>query len=143
RSPPRAARRAPGHRSPRARRSGPATARHCPTGRSSARELPQGRSLVGGDVVGPVAADLVLGLVLAGAARVALVLEVLGEDVGDRAGDVPGFGVPADVIADGELRAHERPPRFPCLQPNAGPLTRLGTGSAAPGWSPRRGPSRR
>src|SRR5699024_7244996 len=90
RSPPRAARRAPGRRPPRARRSGPAAARPAPTGRrgtalreqvrpgSSARELPQGRPLVGGDVVGLVAADLVLRVVLAGAARVALVLEVLG-----------------------------------------------------------------
>src|SRR5699024_6000815 len=91
---------------------------------SSVRELPQGRALVGSDVIGLVAADLVLGVVLAGAARVPLVLEVLGVDLGDGAGDVPGFGVPADVVADGELRAHERPPRFPCSHPNAGRASR-------------------
>lgn len=47
-----------------------------------------------GDVARLVALDLVLRLVGAGAAGVALVIEVLAVDLGDRPGDFARFGVP-------------------------------------------------
>src|SRR5699024_5373941 len=78
--------------------------------RPSAGELGQRRALVRRDVVGLVALDLVLGLVLARAATVALVLEVLRVDLRDRAPHPACLGVPADVIADLEPLAHDASP---------------------------------
>ena len=37
---------------------------------------------------------------------VTFVIEMTGVDLDDAAGDAAGFGVPADVVADGELRWH-------------------------------------
>src|SRR5699024_10329696 len=69
-------------------------------------DLLQRAALVHGDVVGPVALDLVLRLVPAGMAGVALVLRIAGVDPGDPAADVTGLGVPADVVADLEFMGH-------------------------------------
>src|SRR5690606_8261384 len=52
-----------------------------------------------GDVVGPVAPDLVLRPVAAGAMDVALVVEVGGMHLDDAAADASGVGVPADTVA--------------------------------------------
>jgi len=57
---------------------------------------------MGSDVVGLVALDFVLGIVGRGAMGVALIVEVRSVDFDDSAADVSGFGVPADVIADGK-----------------------------------------
>src|SRR6185312_14702924 len=66
----------------------------------------QRRALVHGDVVGLVALDLVLRIVLAAVAGVALVVGVAGVDLDDLAADVAGLGVPAHVVADLECMAH-------------------------------------
>src|SRR5699024_1987626 len=79
--------------------------------RPSAGELGQRRALVRRDVIGLVALDLVLGFLLAGTAAVTLVLEVLRVDLRDRAADPARLGVPADVVADVELLAHDAPPQ--------------------------------
>lgn len=66
----------------------------------------QCRPLVGRDVVGLVALDLVMRLVLARPATMPLVVEVLRVDLGDRARHLSRLGVPADVVADIEVRTH-------------------------------------
>src|SRR6185437_15751379 len=72
----------------------------------SSAGLSQRRALVGRNVVGLVAPDLVLRVILAGVVRVALVVEVPGVDLDDGAADVAGFRVPGDVIADFEFGWH-------------------------------------
>src|SRR3546814_14229801 len=67
--------------------------------------LPQ-RALVGGDVLGFFAPDLVLRLCGAGAVGVPLVVEVAGMSLDDPAADAAGLGIPADVVADLELAGH-------------------------------------
>src|SRR5699024_5419595 len=69
-------------------------------------DLVQRGPLVGSDVVGLVALDLVLRLVLARPAHVPLVVEVLRVDLGDRPGHLTGLGVPPHVVPDLELGAH-------------------------------------
>lgn len=66
-----------------------------------------------GDVVGPVALDLVLRIVGRRAMAMPLVVEVGGVDRDDRAGHVAGFGIPADVVAQPEWRGHAAVP--PCV----------------------------
>src|SRR5690348_17979531 len=78
----------------------------------SLREFGECLALVRGDVVGLVALDLVLRIVLAGAVRVALVVEVAGMDPDDGAGDAARFGVPADVVADLEARRDRKSTRL-------------------------------
>src|ERR1043166_3713143 len=56
-------------------------------------------AFVQGDIVGLVALDLVLRLILAGVVDVAFVIHVLGVHPDDAAADAPGLGIPADVIA--------------------------------------------
>src|SRR5699024_4156055 len=73
-------------------------------------DLAQGGALVRCDMVGLVAADLVLGLVRACSPGVPLVLEVAGVHLDDRAGDVAGLGVPGYVVSDREFRAHALSP---------------------------------
>jgi len=68
-------------------------------GLGSARELPQRRPLVHSDMIGLVALDIVLGVVLAGVNRVTLKCEFGRDDSGDAAADTPGFRVPAHVIS--------------------------------------------
>src|SRR5690554_641016 len=68
----------------------------------------QGVFPVHGDVVGPVAADLVLRRVFAGPAGVALVAGIGGMHLDDGAADPAGLGVPADVIIDLESGCHGR-----------------------------------
>lgn len=58
---------------------------------------------MGGDVVGLVALDLVLRLILGGAMPMAFVVEIGIVDLDDPAADHPGFRIPPDVIADTEL----------------------------------------
>src|SRR5690606_9599773 len=70
----------------------------------------QGAALVRGDVIGLVAPDLVLRIVLARATRVALVVEVLRVDGDDGARYPAGLGIPGDVIADLEALGHGWPP---------------------------------
>src|SRR6185503_5456200 len=69
-------------------------------------DLAQRRARVHGDVFGLVALDLVLGNVLAGVARMALVLGVASMDLDDPAAHMSGFRIPADVIADFEPLGH-------------------------------------
>src|SRR5690606_15082483 len=59
----------------------------------------QGAFLVRCDMVGFVALDLVLRLFLRSVAIVAFVLEIALMNLGDRAADVAGFGIPGHVIA--------------------------------------------
>src|SRR3546814_2339065 len=72
-------------------------------GRRSVLRLLQRPALVHGDVVGLVALDLVLGIVLAAVPGVAVPVEVLHVHFRDLAADVAGFGIPRDVVADLEL----------------------------------------
>src|SRR3546814_4352377 len=63
-------------------------------------------ALVGGDVVGPVAFDLVLRIIRRRVMSVTLVIEVAVVDLHDRAADVAGFRIPGDVIADFQSAGH-------------------------------------
>src|SRR5690606_24151120 len=67
-------------------------------------DLPQRAPLVRRDVVGLVALDLVLRLVLRRAMPVTLVVEIRVMDLDDPAAHPPGFRIPADMIAYGILR---------------------------------------
>src|SRR5690242_14155396 len=67
---------------------------------SSAAQPPQGAALVQGDVIGLVALDRVLRVILAGVVGIALVVDVADVHPLDPAADPSGFGIPADVIAD-------------------------------------------
>jgi hypothetical protein len=58
-------------------------------------------------MLGPVALDLVLRIVLAGVVRVPFIVEILGVDLDDAAGHVSGLRVPAHVIAGLEFLCHE------------------------------------
>src|SRR5262249_47836061 len=66
-------------------------------------------ALVRGDVIGLVALDLVLWLLLRGVMHVPLIEEVLRMDGDDRARHAASLGVPGDVIADSESPAHGAP----------------------------------
>jgi len=55
---------------------------------------------VGGDVVGLVALDLILGVVARSAMAVSLVIEIRMVDPDNPACHMTGLGVPADMIAD-------------------------------------------
>src|SRR3546814_10420701 len=79
--------------------------RSCKLYRSVFRLL-QRPALVHGDVVGLVAPDLVLRIVLAAVAGVAVPVEILHVHFGDLAADVASFGIPRDVVADLELPGH-------------------------------------
>lgn len=57
----------------------------------SIAQLGKRRALVGGDMVGPAALDLILWRLGARAMRVALVVEVVGMNPDDRAADATGF----------------------------------------------------
>src|SRR5262249_60189204 len=59
-----------------------------------------------GDMVCLIALDFVLRLGLRGVMRVPLIVHVLGMDLDDPAADMPGLGIPGDVIADSESFAH-------------------------------------
>src|SRR5690606_36087095 len=57
-------------------------------------------ALVGGNVVGLVALDLVLRIVRRGAMGMPLVVEIAGVDGNDRAGHTAGLRIPRDMVAD-------------------------------------------
>src|SRR3546814_4785761 len=80
--------------------------RACKLDRSVFRLL-QRPALVHGDVVGLVAPDLVLRIVLAAVAGVAVPVEVLHVHFGDLAADVASFGIQRVVCADLELPGHK------------------------------------
>jgi hypothetical protein len=63
-----------------------------------------------GDVIGPVALDLVLRRVRTGATPMTLVVEVTFMNPDDRAADATGFRVPRDPIADLERFSHSPSP---------------------------------
>src|SRR5579883_59161 len=75
--------------------------------RASARQVPQRPPFMQGDVVGPVAPDLILRVVRARVMDVALVVHVALVDAQDRAPHPTGLRIPADVIADLESFRHE------------------------------------
>src|SRR5581483_6077941 len=58
------------------------------------------------NMIGLVALDFVLGILLAGVVRVSLVVGVAGMHLDDRAADAPGLGIPGHVVADLEFSAH-------------------------------------
>lgn len=60
-----------------------------------------------GNVVGLVALDLVLGIVRIRVVRVSLVINIPFVHFDDRSGDVPGFRIPGDMIADFEFSGHD------------------------------------
>jgi len=66
----------------------------------------EGVPLVGRDMIGLVAFDLVLGIVFAGVMRVSLVVEVCRMHLDDRSRHVTSLGIPADVITDFEPFRH-------------------------------------
>src|SRR5690606_38749338 len=111
-------RRDPGSRRTSATRPAPARCRsarnssigcvECPTVSTVASVIEQGErtALVRGDVVGPVALDLVLRIVLVGPPGVTVVIEIGRVHPRDPAADAAGLGVPCDVIADPEPMRH-------------------------------------
>lgn len=58
------------------------------------------------NVIGLVAFDLVLRIVFAGMMRIAFVIKIPRMDLDDLPADMPGFGIPGDVIADFERVFH-------------------------------------
>jgi hypothetical protein len=74
----------------------------------SVAQLGQRRALVGGNMVGLAALDLVLRRLGARVMRVALVIEVVGMNPDDRAADATGFRVPPDPISHLESLRHRR-----------------------------------
>jgi hypothetical protein len=61
---------------------------------------------VGGDMVGLVALDFVLGIIIRGMVDMSLVVEVFGVDRNNGARYPAGFGVPTHMIADFESLGH-------------------------------------
>ena len=59
-----------------------------------------------GDMVRLVALDFILRLILGGVTRVALVVRIPRMDLDNPARDVPGLGIPGDVIAPFEAFCH-------------------------------------
>ena len=80
------------------------------------------------DVIGLIALDLVLRIILARMNRVAFERDPGRNDSGDPTADSAGFRVPAHVIADFEPIRHEARPGVTWVL--AEPLRR-----SAPGWS--------
>src|SRR5699024_6764486 len=76
----------------------------CP---SSFVDQMQGAALVGGDVIGLVALDLVLRFLRRSTATVDLVVEVGGVDLRDGPRDLPGLGVPSHMVTDREFARHD------------------------------------
>src|SRR5437763_3489949 len=72
----------------------------------------QRRTLMHGDVVGLVARDFILWLILACVVRVPFVLNIFRVHLDDRPGDVSSLRVPGHVIADLECSLHEGSPRI-------------------------------
>src|SRR5438874_811337 len=62
-------------------------------------KLSQSRPFMHGNMIGLIALDFILRLVLSGVMRVALVIRVLRMDLYNPAADMPGLGIPRDVIA--------------------------------------------
>ena len=67
----------------------------------------QHRALVHGNVLGLVALDLILRIVLGTMARVTLILGIAGINLDDPASDMARFGIPTDVVTDLEFCGHE------------------------------------
>src|SRR5437016_9435649 len=65
-----------------------------------------------GDVIGPIALDLVLGFLFAGMAWMSLVHRLMRVDLDDPAAHAASFGIPAHMVADFELHAHALAPPF-------------------------------
>jgi len=59
-----------------------------------------------GNMIRPVALDFVLRLIAGGMTRVAFVVRILRMDLDDPAADMPGLGIPGDVIAFFETCCH-------------------------------------
>src|SRR2546429_8611806 len=72
----------------------------------------QRRTLMHGDVVGLVALDFILWLILARVVCVPFVINIFGVHLDDRPGDVSSLRVPGHVIADLECSLHEGSPRI-------------------------------
>src|SRR5579872_5320356 len=68
----------------------------------------KGASLVDRDVIGLVALDLVLRIILARVVPIAFVEEVRAMHLDDLTADAAGFRVPADVTSDPEPFRHDR-----------------------------------
>jgi hypothetical protein len=60
-----------------------------------------------GDMIRPVALDLILGVVRAGVMDVALVIDVLDMHSHDMTGNAAGLGIPAYVVTDFETACHD------------------------------------
>jgi hypothetical protein len=71
-----------------------------------------------GDMIRPVALDLILGVVRAGVMGVTLVIDILRMHSDDTTGNAAGFGIPANVVTDLETAGHE------CLQRGEWPHVR-------------------
>src|SRR5579883_3329723 len=71
----------------------------------------QRRAFVHRDVVGLVALDLILRIIVAGVTRMAFVVNIPGVHLDGPAADIAGFRVPDHVIADLEFLRHGRGPR--------------------------------
>jgi hypothetical protein len=60
-----------------------------------------------GDMIRPVALDLILGVVRAGMMDVALVIDVLHMHSHDMTGNAASLGIPANVVTDLETTFHD------------------------------------
>ena len=72
----------------------------------SAVEMPQRFGFVQRDVLGLIAFDFILRLLLARMMFVAFVVHIAGVHLDDVAADVARFRVPSHVVANFEFRAH-------------------------------------
>lgn len=66
----------------------------------------EGAALMGGDMVGLVAFDFVLGIVFRGVVSMAFVVKILGVDGDDSARHQARLGIPSYMIADLKLLFH-------------------------------------
>src|SRR6266550_7376228 len=87
---------------------------HSVRDRRLARQEPQRACLVQGNVIGLVAFDFVLGLVLAGVVDVSFVVHILCMHLDDSPADPPSLGIPAYTVTHLESLCHPSTPGTSC-----------------------------
>jgi hypothetical protein len=71
-------------------------------------QVPQCAALMEGDMVGFIALDFILRLILARVVGIAFVVDVFGVHPHHSAADAASLGIPADMIANFEFSCHEK-----------------------------------
>src|SRR5512135_630343 len=86
------------------------SARSWPGGASFRLHFLQRRAFMHGDVVGLVALDFILRIILARVVQMPLEINIFCMHLGDLAADLPGFRVPGHMITDLEFLRHDGSP---------------------------------